>query len=147
MTDTITTPERRTFGTVKPTGGSARLAGFDVATEPLAARRASSVVFQESVLDWALSGRRNLELHARLWGVPTAVAGPRITTLVSPSPVLTSTNAGRSRRPPEIRASSVTSKPAPPSTSSQMAATRGFSVGGRITTARSPTMPNQSPGR
>src|SRR5205085_1214442 len=66
------------IGTVKPTGGSARLAGFDVATEPLAARRASSVVFQESVLDGALSGRRNLELHARLWGVPTAVAGPRI---------------------------------------------------------------------
>src|SRR4051812_41892613 len=65
-------------GTVKPTGGSARLAGFDVAAEPLAARRASSVVFQESVLDGALSGRRNLELHARLWGVPPAVAGPRI---------------------------------------------------------------------
>ena len=65
-------------GTVKPTGGSARLAGFDVASEPLAARRASSVVFQESVLDGALSGRRNLELHARLWGVPTAVAGARI---------------------------------------------------------------------
>src|SRR5216110_2172158 len=64
-------------GTVKPTGGSARLAGFDVATEPLAARRASSVVFQESVLDGALSGRRNLELHARLWGVPAAVAGAR----------------------------------------------------------------------
>jgi ABC-2 type transport system ATP-binding protein len=65
-------------GTVKPTGGSARLAGFDVATEPLAARRASSVVFQESVLDGALSGRRNLELHARLWGVPTELADPRI---------------------------------------------------------------------
>jgi ABC-2 type transport system ATP-binding protein len=65
-------------GTVKPTGGSARLAGFDVATKPLAARRASSVVFQESVLDGALSGRRNLELHARLWGVTSPVAGPRI---------------------------------------------------------------------
>ena len=77
----------------------------------------------------------------------SARAGPRITTLVSPSPVLTSTKAGRSRSPPEISASRVTSKPAPPSTSSQSAATRGFSVGGRITTARSPTMPNQSPGR
>src|SRR5205823_12644334 len=27
--------------------------------------------------DGALSGRRNLELHARLWGVPAAVAGAR----------------------------------------------------------------------
>ncbi len=77
----------------------------------------------------------------------SARAGPRITTLVSPSPVLTSTKAGRSRSPPEISASRVTSKPAPPSTSSQSAATRGFSVGGRITTARSPTIPNHSPGR
>ena len=77
----------------------------------------------------------------------SARAGPRITTRVSPSPVLTSTNAGRSRSPPEIRASRVTSNPAPPSTSSQSAATRAFSLGGRITTARSPTIPNQSPGR
>src|ERR671935_3138729 len=65
-------------GTVKPTGGSARLAGHDVVAEPLAARQASSVVFQESVLDRALSGRRNLELHARLWGVPAEAARPRI---------------------------------------------------------------------
>jgi ABC-2 type transport system ATP-binding protein len=65
-------------GTVKPTGGSARLAGFDVAADPLAARRESSVVFQESVLDGALSGRRNLELHARLWGVAADVAAHRI---------------------------------------------------------------------
>ncbi len=55
--------------TIKPTSGSARLAGFDVATKPIAARLVSSVVFQESVLDEALTGRRNLELHARLWGI------------------------------------------------------------------------------
>ncbi|HEY2938518.1 MAG TPA: ATP-binding cassette domain-containing protein [Gaiellaceae bacterium] len=55
--------------TVRPTGGTARLAGFDVARNPLDARRASSVVFQEPVVDRSLSGRRNLEIHARLWGV------------------------------------------------------------------------------
>jgi ABC-2 type transport system ATP-binding protein len=55
--------------TVRPTSGSARLAGHDVATEPLAARAQSSVVFQEQVLDRSLSARRNLEIHARLWGV------------------------------------------------------------------------------
>jgi len=54
--------------TIQPTTGSARLAGFDVAEEPLDARRVSSVVFQESVVDRSLTGRRNLEIHARLWG-------------------------------------------------------------------------------
>jgi ABC-2 type transport system ATP-binding protein len=70
-------------GTVKPTGGSALLAGFDVAAEPLAARRVSSVVFQESVLDRALSGRSNLALHARLWGVPARAAETRIAELAA----------------------------------------------------------------
>ena len=53
--------------TITPTSGSARLAGFDVATEPRFARQVSSVVFQDAVVDRTLSGRRNLELHARLW--------------------------------------------------------------------------------
>ena len=55
--------------TIKPTSGSARLAGFDVARDPVAARSVSSVVFQEPVVDKALTGRANLELHARLWGI------------------------------------------------------------------------------
>jgi ABC-2 type transport system ATP-binding protein len=54
--------------TVTPTSGSARLAGYDVGAEPLLARRVSSVVFQEPAVDRSLTGRRNLELHARLWG-------------------------------------------------------------------------------
>jgi ABC-2 type transport system ATP-binding protein len=64
--------------TVAPTAGSARLAGYDVAKQPLLARGVSSVVFQESVVDGALSGRDNLELHARLWGVPAQRAKRRI---------------------------------------------------------------------
>jgi len=67
--------------TVAPTGGSARLAGYDVATQPLQARSVSSVVFQEPVVDGALSGRENLELHARLWGVERARARRRIEDL------------------------------------------------------------------
>src|SRR5437764_4322926 len=58
--------------TVRPTSGTARLAGRDVAKEPLAARAVSSVVFQEPVVDRSLTGRRNLELHARLWGTSSA---------------------------------------------------------------------------
>ena len=64
--------------TIAPTAGSARLAGFDVAEQPLAARRVSSVVFQEPVVDRSLTGRRNLEIHARLWGVDPREAAARI---------------------------------------------------------------------
>ncbi len=68
--------------TIAPTAGSARLAGFDVTAEPLAARRVSSVVFQEPVIDRGLTGRANLELHARLWGVAAAEAAGTIAELV-----------------------------------------------------------------
>src|SRR6266403_311542 len=67
--------------TIKPTSGSARLAGFDVVRHPIAARAVSSVVFQESVLDKALTGRRNLDLHARLWGIPPSAAASKIAEL------------------------------------------------------------------
>src|SRR3954471_11814057 len=64
--------------TIAPTSGTARLAGYDVARQPLAARAVSSVVFQEPVVDRGLTGRANLELHARLWGVPPVTAATRI---------------------------------------------------------------------
>src|SRR6266576_903890 len=67
--------------TIAPTGGTAKLGGLDVAIEPLAARAISSVVFQETVLDRSLTGRRNLDLHARLWGVDTREAAARIDEL------------------------------------------------------------------
>ena len=38
--------------TVLPTSGWARLGGFDVARQPLAARRISSVLFQDPVVDF-----------------------------------------------------------------------------------------------
>ena len=64
--------------TVAPSSGTAALAGFDVVRSPLQARSVSSVVFQEAAVDRALSGRRNLETHARLWQVPQADARRRI---------------------------------------------------------------------
>ena len=64
--------------TIKPSSGTARLAGFDVAAQPLAARSVSSVVFQEPVVDRSLTGRRNLDLHARLWRVEPREAKARI---------------------------------------------------------------------
>jgi len=64
--------------TILPSCGTARLAGYDVARQPLAARRISSVVFQDAVIDRPLTGRRNLELHARLWRVDQSIARDRI---------------------------------------------------------------------
>jgi ABC-2 type transport system ATP-binding protein len=65
--------------TIKPTSGSARLGGFDVVAEPLAARALSAVVFQEATVDRALTGRRNMEIHARLW----RASGSRIGELLT----------------------------------------------------------------
>jgi ABC-2 type transport system ATP-binding protein len=70
--------------TVAPTAGSARLAGYDVTRQPLQARGVSSVVFQEPVVDRSLSGSENIDLHARLWGVPAPTARRRIAELAGP---------------------------------------------------------------
>ena len=68
--------------TIRPTSGVARLAGYDVVRHPIDARRVSSVVFQEAVVDRALTGRRNLELHARLWRVDLSSDPHRFDELV-----------------------------------------------------------------
>ena len=67
--------------TILPTDGTARVGGFDVVRQPLAARRVSSVVFQEPVVDRSLTGRRNLEIHASLWQVEPRAAKTRIAEL------------------------------------------------------------------
>jgi ABC-2 type transport system ATP-binding protein len=67
--------------TVAPSAGTALVGGFDVAAAPIEARRVSSVVFQEAVVDRPLSGRQNLELHARLWAVAPREIEPRIAEL------------------------------------------------------------------
>src|SRR3954454_13045673 len=67
--------------TITPTSGTAVLAGYDVAREPLKARSVSSVVFQEAVVDRGLTGRANLELHAKLWGIDLQAGAARITDL------------------------------------------------------------------
>src|SRR6266581_1588188 len=63
--------------TLAPTSGSAFLAGHDVEKEALSARRVSSVVFQDAVVDRSFTGRRNLDVHARLWSVEPAKATRR----------------------------------------------------------------------
>src|SRR5437763_7906480 len=60
--------------TIAPTAGTARLAGFDVVDEPIAARSVSGVVFQDPVVDSALTGRRNLEMPAMMVGADQPAA-------------------------------------------------------------------------
>ncbi len=66
---------------VVPTSGRALLAGHDVARDPNGARAISSVVFQDAVVDHPLTGRQNLELHMRLWGVRPDEGRPRLAEL------------------------------------------------------------------
>jgi ABC-2 type transport system ATP-binding protein len=68
--------------TIIPTGGRATVAGSDVSTDPIGARNASAVVFQDPSLDRGLTGRRNLAIHARLWGLDPRAAAERIDSLV-----------------------------------------------------------------
>ena len=63
---------------VRPTGGYARVAGHDVASERDAVRRNIGLVFQDTTLDGYLSAEQNLRLHAELYGVPREVVAPRM---------------------------------------------------------------------
>ena len=54
---------------LKPTSGFARVAGFDVTRHKDSVRAAIGVVFQEPALDWRLTGRENLDFHARMYGM------------------------------------------------------------------------------
>ncbi len=67
---------------VRPTSGSASIAGYDVIKEPAQVRRQVGIVFQDPTLDTVLTGRENLELHARLYGVPSDIRERRITEML-----------------------------------------------------------------
>ncbi len=67
--------------TVTPTAGRARLGGVDVAEDSTGTRAISSVVFQDAVVDLPLTGRQNLELHMRLWGVDSVEGQSRFAEL------------------------------------------------------------------
>jgi ABC-2 type transport system ATP-binding protein len=55
---------------LRPTAGSARVAGFDVVAEPGEVRRAIGVALQEAALDPLMTGRELIRLQATLHGLP-----------------------------------------------------------------------------
>jgi len=63
---------------VKPTSGEATLCKYNVITQPSDVRKCIGIVFQDTSLDDRLTARENLELHARLYGVPKSKRRKRI---------------------------------------------------------------------
>ncbi|SNS39487.1 ATP-binding cassette domain-containing protein [Actinomadura mexicana] len=63
---------------LRPSGGSARVAGYDVVRERDDVRRNIGLVFQDPTLDGYLSGVQNLRFHAELYGVPRSLTADRI---------------------------------------------------------------------
>jgi ABC-2 type transport system ATP-binding protein len=67
---------------LRPTSGTLKLAGHDVTTERDSARKAFGIVFQDPSLDEELSAYENMELHAVLYGIPSAIRAQRIQELL-----------------------------------------------------------------
>jgi len=67
---------------IRPTGGSARVAGFDVVRQAREVRRRIGVTFQEVVLDEDISGRMVLDIHGRLYGLGRAARQERLDSVV-----------------------------------------------------------------
>lgn len=67
---------------LKPTSGSACIAGHNVLTEGKRVRQLIGVVFQENNLDRHLTAKENLILHARMHGLPRSQYLPKIQQLL-----------------------------------------------------------------
>ena len=63
---------------IKPTAGTARVCGFDVAMQHDAVRRHIGLVFQDPTLDGYLTAEQNLQVHADLYGIDPGVVDARM---------------------------------------------------------------------
>ena len=63
---------------IRPTSGSARVAGHDVVHERDDVRRNIGLVFQDPTLDSYLTAAQNLKLHAELYGVESNLVDARM---------------------------------------------------------------------
>lgn len=67
---------------LKPTSGSAYVAGFDVTKNKNEVRKNIGMVFQEPALDSKLTGRENLEFHSMMYGIDPQTRNKRISILL-----------------------------------------------------------------
>ena len=63
---------------MRPTGGTATVAGFDVDRQQADVRARIGLVFQDPSLDGQLTARENLQFHAFVYSVPSAERKQRI---------------------------------------------------------------------
>jgi ABC-2 type transport system ATP-binding protein len=78
-----TTTIRMLTGLTRPTSGTAKVGGYDVARQPMQARALLGVVQQHLSLDRELAVWEVLELHGRLRGMPRAERRQRTAELLS----------------------------------------------------------------
>ena len=68
---------------IKPSGGSAKVAGLDVVKQADEARHKIGVTFQEIVLDPDLTGRESLDFHGRLYNLSKSQRRAKIDELLN----------------------------------------------------------------
>ena len=68
---------------LRPTAGTARVAGIDVVHDPARVRQRIGLVFQDPSLDDQLTGRENLEFHAFIYSVPSSERRRRIDEMLA----------------------------------------------------------------
>jgi ABC-2 type transport system ATP-binding protein len=77
-----TTTVRMLTTLLRPSGGSAIVAGFDVVHDAARVRRAIGVALQEAALDPLITGRELMHLQSTLHGIPRADATRRVDALL-----------------------------------------------------------------
>ena len=67
---------------LRPTSGTARVAGFDVAKQPNEVRRRIGVALQDAAIDPLMTGTELLHLQAVLYGIPASKTSARAAELL-----------------------------------------------------------------
>ncbi|MHA1129628.1 MAG: ATP-binding cassette domain-containing protein [Candidatus Helarchaeota archaeon] len=67
---------------MKPTSGSAYVAGYDVTRQEMQVRKSIGIVFQDVVIDDRLTAFENLRVHANLYSMPKEEWVPRANELL-----------------------------------------------------------------
>ncbi|WP_048151442.1 ATP-binding cassette domain-containing protein [Methanolacinia paynteri] len=68
---------------LKPTSGTAEIAGYDIGKDPASVRRNIGIVFQDTSLDLGLTGMENLEFHAMMYDIKSEERRKRIDELLA----------------------------------------------------------------